>query len=180
MEKDDWYYDRIVWKARKNYLFKNDCIEFKQLDQKLKNYLHDIIGDDVIPVLVFWASEKAWTVLSTTSILSFYENSLHLVEFSSMGNQFAPCLEKRYIKPNLITSDKLLMIINKQQDLEYMKKLEEEATIKQINSNKIKSNSKWLYVKNTKIFIYLPSAKQVFGLWNILLMISKLSFSKKA
>ena len=79
-KEDEWYKNRILWKANKENLFDVNGIEFSKLSDKQKEYIKKIIPKDTIPVIVFWQDFNIWTVLCTQMLISYYDSNLEIVE----------------------------------------------------------------------------------------------------
>jgi len=75
MERDDWYRDRILWKAEQHKLFDKQCCEFSDLPENNASFIEEISGD-IKPVIVFWGSQFKWTVLGAKKLCSFYDGDL--------------------------------------------------------------------------------------------------------
>jgi len=76
MEKDDWYRDRILWRAEQNSLFSKTCCKFSDLPNNCALIIKEIIIEAFSPVIAFWESQDAWTVLGTRTIFSFHDGKL--------------------------------------------------------------------------------------------------------
>ena len=76
MNKDEWYIDRILWRANQHSLFDKSCIKYSELDNSRVAAIEEVIPGIEKPVLVFWDSEKKWTVLCALYIYSFYGGQL--------------------------------------------------------------------------------------------------------
>lgn len=76
MNKDDWYTDRILWRANQHNLFDKSCIKYSELDNSRVAAIEKAIPGIEKPVLAFWDSEKKWTVLCALHICSFFEGQL--------------------------------------------------------------------------------------------------------
>jgi hypothetical protein len=91
MDKDDWYRDRILWRAKKNKLFDKKCCEFSDLSDDQVLLINEAITRDITPVLVFWESRDRWIVLGTRAVCSFYDANLVCAELDEIGGQISVC-----------------------------------------------------------------------------------------
>jgi hypothetical protein len=76
MNKDEWYRDRIIWKANQHKLFDKRCKKFSELKKAQASLISEVIPDNANPVLVFWDNRDRWTVLGTREVFSFYDGNL--------------------------------------------------------------------------------------------------------
>lgn len=76
MNKDDWYKDRILWRANQHGLFDKSCVKYSELDNSCVAAIDEVVSGIEKPVLVFWDSEKKWTVLCALHIYSFFDGQL--------------------------------------------------------------------------------------------------------
>ena len=75
MERDDWYRNRILWKAEQHKLFDKKCCKFSDLLEGSAAVIKGMSGD-IEPVIVFWDSQDKWTALGTKKVCSFYDGNL--------------------------------------------------------------------------------------------------------
>ena len=110
--KDDWYRSRILWKAEQHNLFTKKCCKFSDLSDNAILTIKNTVSQDINPVIVFWNSEKKWTVLGTKAICSFYDNEFIMSELDDIDKQlslFHPAgtkIEDAKLKSNFIRLDK--------------------------------------------------------------------------
>lgn len=76
MDRDEWYRDRILWRAKQHDLFNKRCYDYSNLPDDFSYTIKEAIPEDIHPVLVFWESEQRWTVLGTKAICSYYDHNL--------------------------------------------------------------------------------------------------------
>lgn len=89
MNKDDWYRDRILWKANQHKLFDNKCCRFTDLSNAHASLISTAIPEDASPILVFWGSQDKWTVLGTKAVFSFYEGNLVSSELDTINKKIS-------------------------------------------------------------------------------------------
>jgi len=75
MDKNEWYTDRILWRANQHNLLEKSCNLYTDLPEKSKLIIEEIITEEFHPVIVFWESKKVWTVLGARSIYSLYKGN---------------------------------------------------------------------------------------------------------
>jgi len=172
MDSKNKCYNRIVDKAKKLKLFKYNCLEFSSLDSNKQSYIKQYISKKDMPVLVFWGNYNEWTLLCMDVVITYYNNKIYRVNLSIAKRDFTPCLDRQYIKQEVITIDKLQKIISN--DGKPLSNL----NIEQEKAYKLKTKAKWLYAKNTQDFIWMPSNIEVYGVWSILIMIYNLDVCK--
>ncbi len=124
MNKQEWYKNRILWKAEQHKLFEKNCKLFNELYPKQKKIIRAAIApNDEAIVLVFWDSEFRWTVITVSSVYSFYNNSLKfslldeieqnisvtgekmIIEFIELNNKvkiWAPCGAELFALMNIL------------------------------------------------------------------------------
>ena len=76
MNKDDWYVNRILWRANKHKLFDNRCCKYSELSAHCAAVIEQRLPEMEKPVLVFWDSEQKWTLLCALQIYSFMDGQL--------------------------------------------------------------------------------------------------------
>lgn len=89
MDKDEWYRDRILWKADQHRLFDKKCYKYSDLPDDHVLVIKEAISSDINPVIVFWESRKKWTVLGTKAICSFYDDNLIFSELDRINKQLS-------------------------------------------------------------------------------------------
>ncbi|ODS24332.1 hypothetical protein AB835_03985 [Candidatus Endobugula sertula] len=87
MQKDNWYCDRILWKAKQHNLFDKRCCKFSDLSVEQVRAIEAVISVEIKPVIVFWESQNKWTVLGAKSVCSFYDGELVLCDLDSIDKQ---------------------------------------------------------------------------------------------
>jgi hypothetical protein len=143
-KEDEWYKNRILWKATKNNLFDYDCIEFSELLKEQQEFIKKLIPDNAIPVIVFWKDFDTWTLLCTQMLISYYDDKLQIVPKDKLNQR------------------KTLYIEKDGKEIE----------------NYQKKEAKWLYMTDTKQYIWLPTSKSLWSFWPILLTLSSLAIRK--
>lgn len=161
LKNDEWYYERIIWKANKQNLFARNCIEFADLEKNKSEYIISKIPNNIKPILVFWGDYNSWTVLSIDCLVSYYDNQLVVSSLDIVQSDVAACIEKKYIKPKIFK-------------VKCKDALPLEFDHRTKNEDNVKLHAKWLYLKNTKEYIWMPGPKETFALHSILLMLSRL------
>lgn len=76
VKKDDWYRERILWRAKRNDLFSKTCCKFSDLTNDCVTIIEETITDQFSPVIVFWGNQDTWTVLGTRTVFSFHDGKL--------------------------------------------------------------------------------------------------------
>lgn len=76
MDKDDWYTERILWRAKQHNLFDKSCIKYSELDNNRVAVIERAVPEIEKPIFVFWDSEKKWTVLCALHVYSFFDGQL--------------------------------------------------------------------------------------------------------
>ena len=140
MDKDNWYKDRILWKAKKNDLFSHEknlerkCFRLEELSEEILNILTFTISDSQKIALVFWSSRSLWTMLGTTYIYSSHSESVSKI------------------------------------NLDNIKGIVEISDSETLNHSEVKLSSQYLLLGDSRTPIWCPEGKYIFGLMNILLM----------
>jgi hypothetical protein len=75
MTKEEWYADRIMWRAGQHGLFEKRCCRFENLNEKQIEALV-LARYTGKPLLVFFSSMDRWTLLTTNEIISFFDGEL--------------------------------------------------------------------------------------------------------
>ena len=153
MIKDDFFKNRIVSYSKRHYLFENNCVVFDDASEDKKDYLESILPNRITTILLFWDDKENWTVVATNSVFSFYEGSLKRIRFEDL------------VEPN--SNEKT-----------FQPCLEKKYELSKEEKYKIKTESKWLYAFKPKVYLRLPGSLEVTGLYNLLLMISRLRYNK--
>lgn len=94
MQKDDWYRDRILWKANQHKLFERDCFKFSELSAESASVISKIIPADIRPVIVFWKNKSTWTALGTRSIYSYYDGKLVVSDLDEINKKLSIVSDK--------------------------------------------------------------------------------------
>ena len=84
MNANDWYKDRILWKANQHSLFEKRCSRYEDVPIEQKNSMDSaqIIG---CPVLAFTdAISGNWTLLTTAEIISYQDKEIWSVMLSDV------------------------------------------------------------------------------------------------
>ncbi|MFZ6654952.1 hypothetical protein [Undibacterium sp. TJN19] len=82
---DEFYKDRILWKASQHKL-KLEYF-YSALDLDLINFLESKFALDGEPILVFWESQNRWTVVTTRKILSVDGASLNIIALDDINKK---------------------------------------------------------------------------------------------
>jgi hypothetical protein len=89
MNKDEWYRDRILWKASQHKLFNKKCRKFSELQSDQASLVSEVIPENANPVLAFWDNPDRWTVLGTREIFSFYDGNLVSSSLDDINKQLS-------------------------------------------------------------------------------------------
>jgi hypothetical protein len=84
MNKDEFYLNRILWKAKKNKLIENGCLLFDEIDISRKMYLNDSVVLQGRPILLFWSNENLWTLLTTKELASKFSSLVNIILLDSI------------------------------------------------------------------------------------------------
>ncbi len=99
MTKKEWYKNRIIWKANKHKLLEKNCKLFDELCPQQKKVIKmSIAPNEEEVVLVFWGSEALWTVLTVSSVYSFYHNSLNYLSLDEIEKNVSVTGEKNTVE----------------------------------------------------------------------------------
>ncbi len=83
-KKDEWYSNRILWKAGKHKIFGEQCFKFSDISTERANIIIKTIPENIYPVIIFWESEEKWTAMGTRAVASFYDKKLVLVNIEDV------------------------------------------------------------------------------------------------
>jgi len=92
--EDNWYKNRILWKANKNELFSHNCIEFKDLDTEYKEFIINLIPKNKIPVIIFFNDINQWTLLCTDNLYTYNGEELVSISKDDMCQKFIPTINQ--------------------------------------------------------------------------------------
>lgn len=166
VKNNEWYHNRIIWKANKCDLFNLNCIKFIDLEKEEQECIFTKIPNNTTPIIVFWDDCSKWTALSIDFIVSYYNNELIISSLYIVKADVGACVDKRYIEPKVFNKEDMKKLIdNNGKPEKYIPEKDEEN---------VKLSAKWLYLKNTDEYIWLPGEKEVFCLWGILLDLARL------
>jgi len=102
MEKDSWYSDRILWKAKQHNLLDKKCCKFSDLSTEQTDAIAEVFPEDIKPIIVFWESQNKWTVLGARAICSFYDGKFVLSSLDEINKQVSlfhsPNIESKDVK----------------------------------------------------------------------------------
>jgi hypothetical protein len=99
MIKEDWYRDRIVWRANRSKLFEMRCVEFSSLPQVSAALILKEVSEPFDPVLVFFKNDCTWTILETSSIYSHYDGNLIRVPLDIICKKISLAGVEHYTTP---------------------------------------------------------------------------------
>jgi hypothetical protein len=89
MEKDEWYRDRILWRAKQSDLFSKTCSKFSDLPIDRASIIEETITEPFSSVIVFWRSQDTWTVLGTRTVFSFHDGKLRFSMLDEIDKQIS-------------------------------------------------------------------------------------------
>lgn len=75
-KKDEWYENRILWRAKQHKLFNKRCMKYADAPKKVKEVIKTCAKYEGIPVLLFFENRKLWTLLTTNEVISFFDDKL--------------------------------------------------------------------------------------------------------
>ena len=90
---NEWYKNRILWKAKKNYLFNYNCIKYDDLKSSHKNCIQKLIDKTEVPVIVFFENCNKWTLLCTNKLYSYYDDVLQCVDKDNFNQKITPHID---------------------------------------------------------------------------------------
>ena len=93
-KEDEWYKNRILWKAGKNYLFDFNCLKFDDLENDVKNCLQKRIPKTEIPVIAFFENYNKWTVLCTRCLCSYHDGVFYCIKKDDLTQKITPHIKK--------------------------------------------------------------------------------------
>lgn len=79
MSDEDFYKNRILWKANQSDLFSRGCTEFGKIEKNRHDHILSRTTLRGEPILVFWSSEILWTLLTSAEIVSEIDSSLNSI-----------------------------------------------------------------------------------------------------
>lgn len=110
MEKDDWYKDRILWRAKQNDLFSGRCIKFSDLPNDYISIIEGTITEAFNPVIVFWGNQDTWTVLGTQAIFSFYDGKLNSFKLDKIDKRVSVAQPNGISSENIKTKSNFILL----------------------------------------------------------------------
>ena len=110
MNKDEWYQDRILWRANQNNLLDKSCMLFSEMAEDNRKLIIDTIKDDINPVLVFWEGSEKWTILGTRAISSCHHGTLNTVDLDEIKKKIVVQSPADSEKANIKTDANLLLL----------------------------------------------------------------------
>ena len=110
MNKDEWYQDRILWRANQNNLLDKSCMLFSEMAEDNRKLIIDTIKDDINPVLVFWEGSEKWTTLGTRAISSCHHGTLNTVDLDEIKKKIVVQSPADSEKANIKTDANLLLL----------------------------------------------------------------------
>ena len=87
MSNEEFYRDRILWRADKHSLIGDQCVLYPNLPDNYQEFLARTVGEDVDPVLVFWGGRDRWTVLGTRKVCSYSGEGMVSEELDKIGGR---------------------------------------------------------------------------------------------
>jgi len=96
MITNNFYFDRILSMANKKKLFDKRCDKFENIPIDFKEYIKKILPEIVMPILVFHYdyNHSMWTILTTTKIISYYDNNLSISNLNEIKFDIYTYIEK--------------------------------------------------------------------------------------
>ncbi|WP_301100909.1 hypothetical protein [Propionivibrio sp.] len=85
MDDENFYKDRILWKAAQNNLFAQACSKFDTVENDRQAYVLGKAALQGKPVLLFWSSDNLWTLLSSKEVVSQIDSSINAVLLDSIN-----------------------------------------------------------------------------------------------
>ena len=84
VDKDKWYENRILWRARQHDLLNKRCSKFDDLSDTDKKIVMEKINEEAKPVLVFMKESEVWTTLTTKKVISYHSECLHVADLDAI------------------------------------------------------------------------------------------------
>jgi hypothetical protein len=81
------YAKRILWRAGQHKLLSKGCYEFDQFGEDIKTSVVDRVSFDGIPVLLFWAHENLWTLITSREIIGVIGSDINRMSLNKIGRQ---------------------------------------------------------------------------------------------
>lgn len=110
MNKDEWYQDRILWRANQNNLLNKSCMLFSEMAEDNRKLIIDSIKGDINPVLVFWEGSEKWTALGTRAISSCHHGTLNTVDLDEIKKKVVVQSPADSEKANIKTDANFLLL----------------------------------------------------------------------
>jgi hypothetical protein len=107
MTKEEFYKNRILWKAKSHKLFERRCIICSDLTD-MQTVRIESFAPRGIPILVFWSDENLWTVLTTEEVMSFHDESLHRMNLDKINQNIEIKIDENSEDPKRSTDFLLL------------------------------------------------------------------------
>lgn len=76
MNKQDWYENRILWRAERNKLFEKRCVRFSELPATQQQHIQAKVAFEGKPILFFFHDEDTWTLLTTDEIVTCHGDEI--------------------------------------------------------------------------------------------------------
>lgn len=94
MKKNEWYTDRILWKAQQHELFNKRCIKFTDAGDEVKSNVLANCSLDGSPVLLFFISSKKWTLLTDFEVVSMFDGGVSSCSLDTINHTVKPSFNK--------------------------------------------------------------------------------------
>ncbi|MBN2216774.1 MAG: hypothetical protein JW719_05325 [Pirellulales bacterium] len=89
MNQDDWYKERILWRANQHRLLEKQCMPFSDLPEEKQIEIKEMAAPNGIPVLIF-SNERVWTLLTTREIVTYYDGRLSKGQLDNIEKGIVP------------------------------------------------------------------------------------------
>ena len=76
MNKQEWYEDRILWRAGKHNLFEKRCVLFPELPSNQQEAINSRVVCEGKPLFAFFKNENTWTLLTTDEIATSHDDGV--------------------------------------------------------------------------------------------------------
>ena len=89
MDKNEFYRNRIIWKANQHNVFNEAQLYHDDIPNDCKRIVNEVLPSDsnINPVLLFWGGPLKWTLLGEQEICSFYSGKIHCYDLD--------CIDKK-------------------------------------------------------------------------------------
>ncbi len=99
-----------MWKARKNKIFKANCMEFEDCSNELKGDIIRSFQIDGDPVIVFNDGGANWTLLTTDEVVSKIDGNVYRFELDTLSKDVRVFADKEMPRDDVKRSANFLSV----------------------------------------------------------------------